>query len=165
MLRVAIPYGLLYPRSCARWRHCAPLRTAAYGQFSPRGKNIRTTAQAPERSPIILADLAEVRDGMPSQSSAALHPQINSTRVTWPASRSMSSKTAALVRDHPSMVDFPSRFTYLPRKSKIPVTGAPQDRAASLFMTSAVHIVARPDGEPGLRSWRRRAWGARHIIE
>ena len=41
-------------------------------------------------------------------------------------------------------------FTYLPRKFKIAVTGAAQDRAASLVHDVGVHIVRGPDGELGL---------------
>jgi sulfite reductase (NADPH) hemoprotein beta-component len=44
---------------------------------------------------------------------------------------------------------FHPEFTYLPRKFKIAVTGAAQDRAASLVHDVGVHIVRGPDGEPG----------------
>ena len=44
---------------------------------------------------------------------------------------------------------FHPEFTYLPRKFKIAVTGAPQDRAASLVHDVGVHIVRGPDGELG----------------
>jgi sulfite reductase (NADPH) hemoprotein beta-component len=44
---------------------------------------------------------------------------------------------------------FHPEFSYLPRKFKIAVTGAPQDRAASMVHDVGVHIVRGPDGEPG----------------
>src|SRR6202042_3706570 len=44
---------------------------------------------------------------------------------------------------------FHPEFTYLPRKFKIAVTGAPQDRAAALVHDIGVHIVRGPNGEPG----------------
>jgi len=44
---------------------------------------------------------------------------------------------------------FHPEFTYLPRKFKIAVTGAPQDRAASLVHDVGVHIVRGPGGELG----------------
>jgi sulfite reductase (NADPH) hemoprotein beta-component len=44
---------------------------------------------------------------------------------------------------------FHPEFTYLPRKFKIAVTGAAQDRAASLVHDVGVHIVRGPDGDLG----------------
>jgi sulfite reductase (NADPH) hemoprotein beta-component len=52
---------------------------------------------------------------------------------------------------------FHPEFTYLPRKFKIAVTGAPQDRAASLVHDIGVHIVRGPDGDWASRSGRRRS--------
>ena len=54
---------------------------------------------------------------------------------------------------------FHPEFTYLPRKFKIAVTGAPQDRAASLVHDVGVHIVRGPNGESGLRDSGRRRPG------
>ncbi len=44
---------------------------------------------------------------------------------------------------------FHPEFSYLPRKFKIAVTGAPQDRAASMVHDVGVHIVRGPDGDLG----------------
>ena len=44
---------------------------------------------------------------------------------------------------------FHPEFTYLPRKFKIAVTGAPHDRAASQLHDIGVHIARGPSGEPG----------------
>jgi sulfite reductase (NADPH) hemoprotein beta-component len=46
---------------------------------------------------------------------------------------------------------FHPEFTYLPRKFKIAVSGAPRDRAASLVHDVGVHLVLGAAGEPGFR--------------
>ena len=146
MLRVAIPYGLL---STAQLRTLAKIARdydRGYGHFTTR-QNIQYNWPKLEQVPDILAELAEVE-------MHAIQTSGNCIRNT--TSDHLAGITPDELEDPRPWCEiirqwstFHPEFSYLPRKFKIAVTGAPQDRAASLVHDIGVHIVRSPAGALG----------------
>jgi len=146
MLRVAIPYGLLSSTQLRTLAHIARRYDRGYGHFTTR-QNIQYNWPKLEEVPDILADLARVE-------MHAIQTSGNCIRNT--TSDHLAGVTPNELEDPRPWCEiirqwstFHPEFTYLPRKFKIAVTGAPQDRAASLVHDVGVHIVRGPDGELG----------------
>jgi sulfite reductase (NADPH) hemoprotein beta-component len=146
MLRVAIPYGLLSSVQLRTLAHIARRYDRGYGHFTTR-QNIQYNWPRLEEVPDILADLAQVE-------MHAIQTSGNCIRNT--TSDHLAGVTPNELEDPRPWCEiirqwstFHPEFTYLPRKFKIAVTGAPQDRAASLVHDVGVHIVRGPDGELG----------------
>jgi sulfite reductase (NADPH) hemoprotein beta-component len=146
MLRVAIPYGLLSSVQLRTLGAIARRYDRGYGHFTTR-QNIQYNWPKLEDVPDILADLAAVE-------MHAIQTSGNCIRNT--TSDHLAGVTANELEDPRPWCEiirqwstFHPEFTYLPRKFKIAVTGAPQDRAASLVHDVGVHIVRGPTGELG----------------
>src|SRR5450631_2043428 len=146
MLRVAIPYGLLSSRQLRTLADIARRYDRGYGHFTTR-QNIQYNWPKLEDVPDILAELAAVE-------MHAIQTSGNCIRNT--TSDHLAGITPDELEDPRPWCEmirqwstFHPEFTYLPRKFKIAVTGAPQDRAASLVHDVGVHIVRGPDGEHG----------------
>jgi sulfite reductase (NADPH) hemoprotein beta-component len=146
MLRVAIPYGLLSSTQMRMLGSIARRYDRGYGHFTTR-QNIQYNWPKLEAVPDILADLATVE-------MHAIQTSGNCIRNT--TSDHLAGVTANELEDPRPWCEiirqwstFHPEFTYLPRKFKIAVTGAPQDRAASLVHDVGVHIVRGPTGELG----------------
>ncbi len=146
MLRVAIPYGLLSSAQLRMLGAIARRYDRGYGHFTTR-QNIQYNWPQIADVPDILADLATV--------------EMHAIQTSGNCIRNVTSDHLAGVTPHEledprpwceiirQWSTFHPEFTYLPRKFKIAVTGAPQDRAASLVHDVGIHIVRGPDGEPG----------------
>ena len=127
MLRVAIPYGTLSADQLRKLAHIARTYDRGYGHFTTR-QNIQFNWPKLEESPDILAELAEVemhaiqtsgnviRNVTADQFAGVAADEIEDPRVYCEIIRQWSTL-------HPE-------FSFLPRKFKIAVTGAPNDRAA-----------------------------------
>src|SRR5450631_200833 len=146
MLRVAIPYGLLSSVQLRVLGAIARRYDRGYGHFTTR-QNIQYNWPKLEDVPDILAELAAVE-------MHAIQTSGNCIRNT--TSDHLAGITPDELEDPRPWCEmirqwstFHPEFTYLPRKFKIAVTGAPQDRAASLVHDVGVHIVRGPDGAPG----------------
>jgi sulfite reductase (NADPH) hemoprotein beta-component len=146
MLRVAIPYGLLSSTQLRTLGKIARRYDRGYAHFTTR-QNIQYNWPKLEEVPDILADLAEVE-------MHAIQTSGNCIRNT--TSDHLAGVTPNELEDPRPWCEiirqwstFHPEFTYLPRKFKIAVTGAPQDRAASLVHDVGVHIVRGPNGELG----------------
>jgi sulfite reductase (NADPH) hemoprotein beta-component len=146
MLRVAIPYGLLSSLQLRTLAAIARRYDRGYGHFTTR-QNIQYNWPKLEDVPDILADLAAVE-------MHAIQTSGNCIRNT--TSDHLAGVTPNELEDPRPWCEiirqwstFHPEFTYLPRKFKIAVTGAPQDRAASLVHDVGVHIVRGPNGELG----------------
>jgi sulfite reductase (NADPH) hemoprotein beta-component len=146
MLRVAIPYGLLSARQLRTLGHIARRYDHGYGHFTTR-QNIQYNWPKLEEVPDILAELADVE-------MHAIQTSGNCIRNT--TSDHLAGVTPNELEDPRPWCEiirqwstFHPEFTYLPRKFKIAVTGAPQDRAASLVHDVGVHIVRGPAGKLG----------------
>ena len=146
MLRVAIPYGLLSSAQLRTLGGIARRYDRGYGHFTTR-QNIQYNWPKLEEVPDILADLAAVE-------MHAIQTSGNCIRNT--TSDHLAGVTPNELEDPRPWCEiirqwstFHPEFTYLPRKFKIAVTGAPQDRAASLVHDVGVHIVRSAKGELG----------------
>jgi sulfite reductase (NADPH) hemoprotein beta-component len=127
MLRVAIPYGTLSSRQLRRLARIARVYDKGYGHFTTR-QNIQYNWPALADTPDILMELAEVemhciqtsgnaiRNVTADAFAGAAADEIEDPRITCEVIRQWSTL-------HPE-------FSFLPRKFKIAVTGAPHDRAA-----------------------------------
>jgi sulfite reductase (NADPH) hemoprotein beta-component len=146
MLRVAIPYGTLSSRQMRQLAYVAREYDRGYGHFTTR-QNIQYNWPALERVPDLLMDLAEVemhgmqtsgnciRNVTADQYAGAAADEIEDPRVWSEIIRQWSTL-------HPE-------FSFLPRKFKVAVTGAPADRAAIAVHDIGIRIVRNPQGETG----------------
>jgi len=146
MLRVAIPYGLLSSVQLRMLGSIARRYDRGYGHFTTR-QNLQYNWPKLETVPDILADLATVE-------MHAIQTSGNCIRNT--TSDHLAGVTPNELEDPRPWCEiirqwstFHPEFYYLPRKFKIAVTGAPQDRAASLVHDVGVHIVRNAAGELG----------------
>ncbi len=148
MLRVAIPYGLLSARQLRKLAHIARTYDRGYGHFSTR-QNIQFNWPALETVPDILAELATVQMHAIQTSGncirnitvdhfAGLAPDELVNPLAW----------AELLRQWST---FHPEFAFLPRKFKIAISGATQDRAALLLHDIGLQAVKAPDGAIGFQ--------------
>ncbi len=146
MLRVAIPYGLFSSKQMRKLAHISRKYDKGYGHFTTR-TNIQFNWPKLEEVPDILAELAQVQMHAIQTSGNCIR---NTT--TDPFSGILSNELedprpyCEIIRQwstlHPE-------FAYLPRKFKIAVTGAPEDRAASQVHDIGLHLIKNAEGEIG----------------
>ena len=146
MLRVAIPYGLLSSGQLRVLGRIARRYDRGYGHFTTR-QNIQYNWPKLETVPDILAELAEVEmHAIQTSGNCIRNTTSDHLAGVTPNELEDPRPWCELIRQWSS---FHPEFTYLPRKFKIAVTGAAQDRAASLVHDVGVHIVRGPDGTLG----------------
>jgi sulfite reductase (NADPH) hemoprotein beta-component len=146
MLRVAIPYGVLSARQLRTLGSIARRYDRGYGHFTTR-QNIQYNWPKLEEVPDILADLAEVEmHAIQTSGNCIRNTTSDHLAGITPDELDDPRPWCELIRQWST---FHPEFAYLPRKFKIAVTGAPQDRAASLVHDVGVHIVRGRDGELG----------------
>ncbi|HEY9536924.1 MAG TPA: nitrite/sulfite reductase [Kiloniellaceae bacterium] len=146
MLRVAVPYGTLSSRQLRKLAHIARSYDRGYGHFTTR-QNIQYNWPKLVDVPDILEELATVemhaiqtsgnciRNVTADHFAGAAADEIEDPRVYGEIIRQWSSL-------HPE-------FSFLPRKFKIAVTGAPNDRAAVRFHDIGLQIRRNEAGEVG----------------
>jgi sulfite reductase (NADPH) hemoprotein beta-component len=146
MLRISIPYGLLAARQLRQLAKIARDYDRGYGHFTTR-QNIQFNWPKLEQVPDILQELAEV-EMHAIQTSGNCIRNITSDHLAGITADELEDPRpwCEIIRQ---WATFHPEFSYLPRKFKIAVTGAPQDRAASLVHDVGVHIVRGPSGELG----------------
>jgi sulfite reductase (NADPH) hemoprotein beta-component len=146
MLRIAIPYGLLAARQLRVLAKISRDYDRCYGHFTTR-QNIQFNWPKLEQVPDILQELADV-EMHAIQTSGNCIRNITSDHLAGitPDELEDPRPWCEIIRQ---WATFHPEFSYLPRKFKIAVTGAPQDRAASLVHDVGVHIVRGPSGELG----------------
>ncbi len=148
MLRVAIPYGLLASRQLRALAHIARKWDRGYGHFSTR-QNIQYNWPKLEDVPDILAHLASVQmhaiqtsgnciRNTTSDHFAGVAPDEVVDPLVW----------CELIRQWST---FHPEFAYLPRKFKIAVSGAEEDRAAIQVHDIGLQAVRNAKGETGFR--------------
>jgi sulfite reductase (NADPH) hemoprotein beta-component len=146
MLRVAIPYGLLSSAQLRSLGQIARRYDRGYGHFTTR-QNIQYNWPKLEDVPDILAELAEVEmHAIQTSGNCIRNTTSDHLAGVTPDELEDPRPWCELIRQWST---FHPEFAYLPRKFKIAVTGAPQDRAASLVHDIGVHIVRGPDGQLG----------------
>lgn len=148
MLRIAVPYGLLSAAQLRMFAHIARKYDRGYGHFTTR-QNIQFNWIKLEQAADILADLATV--------------EMHANQTSGNCIRSVTSdEYAGVARDE--IVDprpyaeiirqwstFHPEFAYLPRKFKFAITGATEDRAATLVHDIGLSVVKNTQGEVGFR--------------
>ena len=146
MLRVAIPYGLLSSAQLGVLATIAERYDRGYAHFTTR-QNIQYNWPRLEDVPDILADLATV-EMHAIQTSGNCIRNVTSDHLAGVTPDELEDPRpwCEIIRQWST---FHPEFAYLPRKFKIAVTGAPQDRAASLVHDVGVHIVRNAAGELG----------------
>ena len=146
MLRVAVPYGMLSSTQLRKLGSIARRYDRGYGHFTTR-QNIQYNWPKLEEVPDILAELAEVEmHAIQTSGNCIRNTTTDHLAGVTPDELEDPRPWCELIRQWST---FHPEFTYLPRKFKIAVTGAPQDRAASLVHDVGVHIVRGPAGELG----------------
>jgi len=146
MLRVAIPYGLLSSAQLRVLATIAERYDRGYGHFTTR-QNLQYNWPRLEDVPDILADLATV-EMHAIQTSGNCIRNVTSDHLAGVTPDELEDPRpwCEIIRQWST---FHPEFAYLPRKFKIAVTGAPQDRAASLVHDVGVHIVKNAAGDLG----------------
>ncbi|PTS84168.1 sulfite reductase [Sphingomonas sp. HMWF008] len=145
MLRVAIPYGTLDSRQMRMLAHIARKYDRGYGHFTTR-QNIQYNWIKLDQAPDILAELATV-EMHAIQTSGNCIRNISSDQYAGAAADEVADPRiwAELLRQWST---FHPEFTYLPRKFKIAVIGAEEDRAALRLHDIGIQLLER-DGELG----------------
>ena len=148
MLRIAIPYGVLSPRQLRQLAMIGRRFDRSYGHFTTR-QNLQFNWIKLVDVPEILSALAEVemhciqtsgncvRNVTADPFAGAAHDELEDPRPWCEVLRQWSTL-------HPE-------FSWLPRKFKIAVSGAAEDRAAVAFHDIGLRIVRGPEGENGFR--------------
>ncbi|WCM29357.1 nitrite/sulfite reductase [Sphingomonas sp. QA11] len=145
MLRVAIPYGTLDGRQMRMLGHIARKYDRGYGHFTTR-QNIQYNWIKLADAPDILADLATV-EMHAIQTSGNCIRNISSDQYAGAAADEVADPRpwAELLRQWST---FHPEFSYLPRKFKIAVIAADEDRAAMRLHDIGIQLLER-DGELG----------------
>ncbi len=145
MLRVAVPYGTLDSRQMRMLAHIARKYDRDYGHFTTR-QNIQYNWIKLEDAPAILEDLASV-EMHAIQTSGNCIRNISSDQWAGAAADEITDPRpwAELLRQWSS---FHPEFSYLPRKFKIAVIAANEDRAAMRLHDIGIQIVEK-DGQHG----------------
>ena len=140
MLRVAVPYGTLDSRQMRMLAHIAREYDRDYGHFTTR-QNLQYNWIKLEDAPAILADLASV-EMHAIQTSGNCIRNISSDQWAGAAADEITDPRpwAELLRQWSS---FHPEFSYLPRKFKIAVIAADEDRAAMRLHDIGIQIVEK----------------------
>jgi len=146
MLRVAVPYGTLDSRQMRMLAHIARKYDRDYGHFTTR-QNIQYNWIKLEDAPDILAELATV-EMHAIQTSGNCIRNISSDQYAGAAADELTDPRpwAELLRQWST---FHPEFSYLPRKFKIAVIAADEDRAAMRLHDIGLQVVER-DGKHGV---------------
>jgi sulfite reductase (NADPH) hemoprotein beta-component len=146
MLRIAIPYGTLSSTQLRKLAHIGRRYDRGYGHFTTR-QNLQYNWIKLEETPDILAELAEVemhalqtsgnciRNVTADHFAGVAADEIEDPRIYSEIIRQWSTL-------HPE-------FSFLPRKFKIAVTGAPNDRAAVKVHDIGLRMHRNEAGEAG----------------
>ena len=145
MLRVAVPYGTLDSRQMRMLAHVARTYDRGYGHFTTR-QNIQYNWIRLDQAPDILAELATV-EMHAIQTSGNCIRNISSDQYAGAAADEVTDPRpwAELIRQWST---FHPEFTYLPRKFKIAVIAAEEDRAAMRLHDIGIRLHER-DGVLG----------------
>jgi sulfite reductase (NADPH) hemoprotein beta-component len=148
MLRVAIPYGLLSATQMRMFAHIARKYDRGYGHFTTR-QNIQYNWINLEQAPDILAALASVE-------MHAIQTSGNCIRNT--TSDEYAGVAVDEIIDPRPYIEifrqwstFHPEFAFLPRKFKVAVNGALEDRAAIAVHDIGLNIIRNEANEIGFR--------------
>jgi sulfite reductase (NADPH) hemoprotein beta-component len=148
MLRIAVPYGLLSSKQMRMFAHIAREHDRGYGHFTTR-QNLQFNWIKMEETPAILAKLASV-EMHAIQTSGNCIRNITSDEYCGIAPDEIIDPRpyAEILRQWST---FHPEFAYLPRKFKIAINGALEDRAAIAVHDIGLSVVKNEQGEIGFR--------------
>jgi sulfite reductase (NADPH) hemoprotein beta-component len=146
MLRIAIPYGTLSSKQLRKLAHVARVYDRGYGHFTTR-QNLQLNWIKLSDMPKVVEELAEagihtiqtsgncIRNTTTDQWGGVVQDEIEDPRFWAEIVRQWSTL-------HPE-------FSFLPRKFKIAITGAPHDRAAIKIHDIGLRMIRNAGGETG----------------
>ncbi len=148
MLRIAIPYGTLAPKQLRQLAYIARRYDKGYGHFTTR-QNIQFNWPALADCPAILNDLAAV-EMHAIQTSGNCIRNVTADHFAGAAADELEDPRpyAEILRQWSSLHP---EFSYLPRKFKIAVNGATEDRAAIQVHDIGYQLVKNGVGEIGFK--------------
>ena len=148
MLRVAVPYGLLSSAQVRMFAHIARKYDRGYGHFSTR-QNIQFNWPKLAEVPDILAELAKV-EMHAIQTSGNCIRNITTDHFAGVAPDEIVNPLVwtEVLRQWST---FHPEFAFLPRKFKIAVSGATEDRAAIQLHDIGLQAVRNEQGDVGFK--------------
>ncbi|MGE0121113.1 MAG: nitrite/sulfite reductase [Dongiaceae bacterium] len=146
MLRIAIPYGTLSSEQLRKLAHIARRYDKGYGHFTTR-QNLQFNWIRLEDTPDILAELATV-EMHAIQTSGNCIRNVTADHFAGVAADEIEDPRiyCEIIRQWST---FHPEFSFLPRKFKIAVTGAPHDRAAVKVHDIGLRMHRNEAGEIG----------------
>jgi len=146
MLRVAIPYGVISAPQMRKLAEIARKYDKGYGHF--------TTRQNIQFNWISLVDAPEILEELASVEMHAIQTSGNCIRnVTTDQFAGVAADEIVDPRAYAELLrqwsTFHPEFSFLPRKFKIAITGAPQDRAAIKLHDIGIIAKRNEAGETG----------------
>ena len=146
MLRIAIPYGTLNATQMRKLAQIGRTYDRGYGHFTTR-QNLQFNWPALKDIPDILAELASV-EMHAIQTSGNCIRNVTADHFAGAAADEVADPRpyAEILRQWSSLHP---EFSYLPRKFKIAISGAAEDRAAIRLHDIGLHLVRGADGALG----------------
>jgi sulfite reductase (NADPH) hemoprotein beta-component len=148
MLRIAVPYGLLASKQMRMFAHIARKYDRGYGHFTTR-QNIQFNWIELEDTPDILTDLSTVEMHANQTSGNCIRNITTDEFAGVAADEIMDPRPFCEILRQWST--FHPEFLALPRKFKIAINGAVEDRAAIAVHDIGLTLVYNEAGEVGFR--------------
>ncbi|WP_020653474.1 nitrite/sulfite reductase [Massilia niastensis] len=148
MLRVAVPYGLLSSAQVRMFAHIARKYDRGYGHFTTR-QNIQYNWIELEQTPDILTDLASVEMHAIQTSGNCIRNITTDEFAGVAADEIIDPRPFAEILRQWST--FHPEFAALPRKFKVAINGAVEDRAAIAVHDIGLTVVRNDAGEVGFK--------------
>ncbi|HZX28295.1 MAG TPA: nitrite/sulfite reductase [Telluria sp.] len=148
MLRIAVPYGLLASRQMRMFAQIARKYDRGYGHFTTR-QNIQFNWIELEQTPDILADLASVEMHANQTSGNCIRNTTTDEFAGVAADELIDPRPYCEILRQWST--FHPEFIALPRKFKVAINGAVEDRAATQVHDIGLTVVQNEAGEIGFR--------------
>ncbi|KAB0331805.1 nitrite/sulfite reductase [Janthinobacterium sp. SUN128] len=148
MLRIAVPYGLLSSKQMRMFAHIARKYDRGYGHFTTR-QNIQFNWIELEQTPDILTDLASVEMHAIQTSGNCIRNTTSDPFAGVAADEIIDPRPYAEVLRQWST--FHPEFIALPRKFKVAINGAEEDRAAIAVHDIGLTAVRNEAGEVGFK--------------
>ena len=150
MLRIAVPYGLLSSRQLRKLADISRRYDKSYAHFTTR-QDIQYNWPALERVPDLLAELATVQmHGIQTSGSCVRNITTDQFAGVAPDEVVDPRPLAEILRQWST---FHPEFAYLPRKFKIAVNGALNDRAVVQVHDIGLGFYKDTKGEIALQVW------------
>jgi sulfite reductase (NADPH) hemoprotein beta-component len=148
MLRIAVPYGLLSSRQLRTLAGITRRYDRGYGHFTTR-QNLQLNWPKLEHVPEILAELAQV-EMHAIQTSGNCVRNITTDHFAGVAPDEIVDPRA-LAEILRQWSTFHPEFSWLPRKFKIAINGAAEDRTAVLLHDIGLNAIRNAAGEVGFQ--------------